>query len=162
MEVGIPQDVAEVRGMKIEFIIIDDHGKRFIGEALLVPAPQRKKTGKGTVSPEKGPTLRIDDLMFSLNTRAFMKKYSRGLKAPSQFVLLLARLAGGDRSVEVRTDEVAAHWNRMKTVIGVPFHRMYALRAKENGWVDTPKRGTYVLSTNWREIFDKDYDRKGD
>lgn len=140
--------------MRISFILTDDSGKQFAGEALLTPVavgkrPRRRESG------EKAQKPRSVQLSFALNPRAFVKRYGRGLTGPQKFVLLLARLANGDASREVQSDAIEAQWNNMKAVMGGAFYPMYATRAKENGWVDTPKRGVYVLSPTWKEVFER-------
>jgi len=41
----------------------------------------------------------------------------------------------------------------MKPLLGGKFNLAYPNRAKENEWVDSPKRGIYVLLPGWKGIF---------
>ena len=42
----------------------------------------------------------------------------------------------------------------MKPLLGGKLNLAYPTRAKENGWVDSPTRGVYVLLPGWKGIFD--------
>jgi hypothetical protein len=42
----------------------------------------------------------------------------------------------------------------MKPLLGGKLNRAHSTRAKENGWVDSPKRGIYVVLPHWKDIFD--------
>ncbi|MFQ5663678.1 MAG: hypothetical protein ACE5HL_07595 [Terriglobia bacterium] len=90
-------------------------------------------------------------LSFRLNPRAFMKKYGHGLSGPQKFTLLLARLTKGSTSQQVSLAEIKKQWNSMKALMDGPFNRAHPNRAKDSGWVDSPKRGVYVLATDWKE-----------
>jgi len=80
-----------------------------------------------------------------------MKKYGHSLGGPQRFTILLARLAKGDANKEVALAELQKHWNSMKSLMGGPFNGAHPTRAKDNGWVDSPKRGVYVLAASWKE-----------
>jgi len=89
-------------------------------------------------------------LSFALNGRAFMKKYGANLSGPKKFTLLLARLAHGKVGVDVSVKEIESAWNRMKGVMG-PYNSAHSTRAKERGWLNSPKHGVYSLSDSWKE-----------
>lgn len=138
--------------MKISFVFTDDRGKEYEGSAELVPVHPTRKTRSGSVIKPPASTVRLS---FELNLRAFMRRYSGGLQGDQKFTLLLARLAKGDSSKRVSFDEIRTQWNRMKTVMGGRFIAAYSNRAKEHGWVDTPRRGEYILSAQWKEALEK-------
>jgi hypothetical protein len=50
--------------------------------------------------------------------------------------------------------DVEKHWNRMKQLLDGKFNVAYTTRAKDNAWVDSPKRGFYVILPSWKGILD--------
>jgi hypothetical protein len=93
---------------------------------------------------------------FEMNERAFIKLYTKKLSGgPKKFVLVLAYLAKGDASKEVPLNEIEQLWNRTssKTLLAMKFNRFFPSTAKENGWVDSKKRGFYNLDRSWKNIF---------
>jgi len=112
-------------------------------------------------SPEKiePKTMRISSLPevnFNLNARAFVKKYAKQLSGPKKFVLILAYLARGQINKEVSLPEIEKLWKRTAGLIGLGFNAAYAVRAKDEGWVNSIKRGLYILTDCWKEIFRHD------
>lgn len=97
------------------------------------------------------------DLDFSLNERAFIKKYSSGFNGQEFFVLISAYLAEGKIGATIDLLEIKSIWKSCAGMIKVPYASIFSTRAKENGWVDSLKdaRGSYVLGKNWQEIFKK-------
>ena len=93
------------------------------------------------------------DLDFSLNSRAFVKKYSSGFNGKEFFVLILAYLAKGNETVVVSLKQIRTTWEDCSGIIGTPYASMFLTRAKENGWTDPSTRGSYVLGKYWRDIF---------
>jgi len=79
-----------------------------------------------------------------------MKEYSRSVKGPQKFTLLVAWLAKGNTKTEISYQSIKVHWNKMKTVMGSTFNPANCNRAKAAGWVDTPKFGVYVLCDSWQ------------
>jgi len=49
---------------------------------------------------------------FSMNKRAFIKKYSKGMSGPKKFVLILAYLVKGEIGKEKSLDEIKKHWKK--------------------------------------------------
>jgi len=90
---------------------------------------------------------------FSLNARAFVKKYAKQLSGPKKFVLILAYLARGQINKEISLADIEKLWERMTGLIGMEFNSAYAVRAKDNGWVNPIKQGVYILTDSWKEIF---------
>ena len=84
-----------------------------------------------------------------------MKVHARGLSGQRKFVLLIAYLAKGVVGKEVQLQEVRKYWNRMKSLLDNPFNTFYSNTAKDNGWVDTKKKGVYILTKAWQEVLQK-------
>jgi hypothetical protein len=95
----------------------------------------------------------VEKLDFSKNERAFIKTYARKLSGVKKFVLLLAYLAQGKVGKEVELKEIQRHWNKMKAnnLLGLDFNTFHSNAAKDNGWVNTTKKGVYVLSQSWKD-----------
>ena len=95
-------------------------------------------------------------IRFDMNERAFVKRHATNLSGgPKKFVLVLAFLAKGDTSKEVSLNQIEQMWNRMKSkaLLGMKFTRFFPSTAKENGWVNSQKRGFYNLDRSWKNIF---------
>ena len=136
--------------MKITFSLIDNNGNTYHGSAALLPVRNgayRHKTATKLTEAQA-------ETSFDQNPRAFMKKYSPGLAGAKKFTLLLARLSEGNSSNVVPLTEIVGTWNKMRAILG-DFNRAYPTRAKEYGWVDTPKAGCYVLSSTWKGALQK-------
>jgi hypothetical protein len=43
---------------------------------------------------------------------------------------------------------------KSQELLGMEFNRSYAVRAKENDWVEAKKHGVYSLRPLWKEIFE--------
>lgn len=109
--------------------------------------------GAGTAKKIKktnGPPS-IKDIVFSLNERAFVKRYAAGKSGPRKFTILLARLTGGEVDKDINLTEITNHWNRMKakTLLG-DFNGFYPTEAKTRGWVQSKERSTYSLTKEWK------------
>lgn len=78
-----------------------------------------------------------------------MKRHATGLGGPQKFTMLLARLSGGKTGVAIGLKEIEKTWNRMTEPMGGKFNTAYTTRAKDNGWVDTPRTGYYALRPSW-------------
>ena len=93
---------------------------------------------------------------FSRNERYFVKLHAKGMNGEKKFVLLVAYLAKGKTDVDIKPKDVETKWNKMteSNLMGSPYNGKYATMAKNNGWVDSRKYGTYHLTDSWREIFD--------
>jgi len=98
---------------------------------------------------------------FEMNERAFIKNYGKGKSGPKKFVLLLAYLLRGKIGEEKPKEEIAKHWNKLKSVLKekedekMEYNSYYAVQAKTKNWVDSKKVGFYFLKENWIEIFSK-------
>jgi hypothetical protein len=138
--------------IKVELVVTDSAGNRFVGTAQLTRAGSRltRRTGKAApIRAESKPANHID---FTLPPRAFIKRYATGMRGPQKFTLLVAKLAVGETTKAVELNSVSKQWSRMTSLMG-EFNSAFAVRAGDNGWVSSPKRGTYHLRSSWAEIF---------
>lgn len=111
-------------------------------------APSRKPKSKPGSSAKTHIPTSFD---FTANERAFMRSHARQLSGPKKFPLVLAYLAKGDVKREIQLKDIERLWNRMTAILG-DFNRKYSNDAKERGWVNTTKQGSYVLRHSWQEI----------
>jgi hypothetical protein len=95
-----------------------------------------------------GPNTKIN---YSLNERAFVKRYATKKSGPEKFTLMVAYLVKGKVGETVLLDTIQKHWNRMKSMLG-EFNRFYSNQAKSNNYVDTEGRGKYKLTDEWEQI----------
>jgi hypothetical protein len=84
--------------------------------------------------------------------RAFVNDHARQLSGPQKFALLLAYLSKGNPETEVAFTDIETNWNKMTGLLGGKFNRAHSTRAKDKGWVDSPKHGVYVILPSWEEI----------
>jgi hypothetical protein len=100
---------------------------------------------------------KTENLDFSLNERAFIKKYSSGFNGQKFFTLITAYLVEGQEATPVDLSQIKKIWKSCSGIVGAPYASIFSTRAKENGWVDASKeaRGSYVLDKHWRDIISK-------
>lgn len=136
--------------MKIYIRVTDDDGATFEGHADLMQLPKAAATSKNVkIKPVKSH--RPIEVTFSLNERAFMKKYAKEMSGSQKFTLLLARLVEGKVGQKISGDQIASVWNRMTNVLDGKYNGAHATRAKEAGWVNSPKWAHYALSSSWKD-----------
>jgi hypothetical protein len=141
----------EVLADKLEVI------RSLVSDCLsLIAKPERRRNQRSPAimkDKELLPSLRFDS-----NARAFVKSHAKGLSGPKKFVLILAYLAKGDIHKEVSLGNIQKLWNSMtsSSLLGMEFNLSFSIRAKENGWVDSKKRGIYTLDDSWKTIFNND------
>jgi hypothetical protein len=148
--------------MKATFIITDDNGNTWSFELPLsncsIPSNssfvQRKRQVKDASPVEKEPQRANKDLPLdlSLPIRPFIKRHAREASGPQKFTLLVAHVAGGDLGIEVPRGEIEKQWNKMTGLMGGEFNAAYSSRARDNGWVDSPKFGVYKLLPGWKGV----------
>jgi hypothetical protein len=85
-----------------------------------------------------------------------MNSHGRKKGGPEKFALLVAYLATGNLGQEINGEDISAAWNRMTQIMGGKFNPAYTTRAKDKGWVDSPRRGVYVLCGSWTEILQEE------
>jgi len=115
-------------------------------KAVFEPATKEKKL------PAKTSDMKID-IDFSINERAFVKRYATDKSGPKKFTLLLAYLAKGEIEKNIELSEIKKHWGKMtsKTLLG-KFNMFYPNDAKTRGWIDSKEYGSYNLTNEWRAI----------
>jgi len=139
--------------MRVSIIVSDDDGNNYRGEAELVADGPGKRPAR-QAKPSSVKTVGKAAVNFSTPIRAFVKLHARDMSGPQKFALLVAYLTKGDGKKELPMTDVEKNWNRMKPLLGGKFNVAYTTRAKDNGWVDSPRRGFYVILPGWKGIFD--------
>ena len=140
--------------MRVRIIVSDDDGNNYQGEVELARSSSAKPARK-PVARETRPRGRTSlPVNFSSNIRAFVKKHGRGMRGPQKFALLVAYLSKGEPKKEVSIANIRKHWNKMTQLLGGKFIRVYSQRAKEYGWVDSPRTGVYELLPDWKGALD--------
>ena len=93
-----------------------------------------------------------DDLDFSLNERAFVKRYGANKSGPKKFTILVAYLVEGHVNKNVRLSIIKGCWAKMKakSLLG-KFNMFYPNEAKTQGWINSKERSTYSLAKQWKE-----------
>lgn len=135
--------------MRVRLTITTDDGLSYDGEAELTPA--RGKAKKPIPTKKQGraatPSPTFD---FTLPLRAFVTaNNARKLSGPQKFTLLLAALTKGDTTATIDKNRLQREWNKMTAPMGGRFNPAYSTRAKDKGWVESPKQGVYKLRTTW-------------
>jgi len=132
--------------MKISITVSDDEGRVFQGDAVLVAVAPDHPAADVHSSPGNWAS------DFQLPMRAFMKKHAAGKNGAQKFALLLAHIAKGDTHACVPAANIESEWNKMTAIMGGAYNRAHSTRAKERGWVDSPKWGTFTLLRGWEAI----------
>lgn len=135
--------------MKVRIVVTDGGGHTFEGETTLVAVASTRPPRRTPDRQPRAPARTSPDL--SLPVRAFMKRHAKGLSGPQKFTALLARLSGGKAGAAISLKDIENAWNRMTRLMGGRFNPAYTTRAKDNGWVDTPKIGSYALRPGWEK-----------
>jgi hypothetical protein len=142
-------------GVKVRATIVlrDENGTEYTGTVELTAVPSgpkaRKAEPKGTVRAQQRG--KID---FRVSCRAFVKEHvSRESSGPQKFVIVAAWIAKGDTSVEIASSQIAKEWKRASGLLGGSIARVYGTRAKDNGWIDSLKKGAFVLQATWPKAF---------
>ncbi len=139
--------------MKVSIIVSDDDGNNYRGEIDLVADGAGKRSKRQAKAAPAKPAGKVS-VNFATPIRNFVKLHARDMSGPQKFALLVAYLTKGDNKKELLVTDVEKNWNRMKPLLGGKFNVAYTTRAKDNGWVDSPKRGFYVILPGWKGIFD--------
>ncbi len=143
--------------MRVNLRVTDSDGTIYEGEAdLAVAAASGEAKPRGTTAKPRA-TVRSGDAGpsgkdFSLPVRAFMNRHAKGRSGHQAFTLLVARLAGGEVGAEVRVEDVKTEWSRMTGLLGGGYAPVYGTRAKNNAWVDSPRRGVFALLPDWTQV----------
>jgi hypothetical protein len=136
--------------MKVQIVLTDDSGATFEGLADLTPQLSSRPTRGGTRSAgnRKSSSVKAN---FSTPMRAFIKAHARTLSGPKKFALLVAYLSKNNPETTVVFTDIERNWNKMTGLLG-KFNPAHSTRAKDNGWVDSPKQGVYVIVPGWEVI----------
>ncbi len=91
---------------------------------------------------------------FSINERAFVKRFVADKSGPKKFVLLLSYLSKGDVNKDIALNDLKDKWSKMegKALLGGKFNSFYTNEAKNQGWVDSKKRGFFNLTLEWKKV----------
>lgn len=94
-------------------------------------------------------------LDFSINIRAFVRRFAADKSGPKKFVLLLAYLAKGEIEKNIVLGDIRKEWGKMsgKNLLG-KFNRFYPNEAKTQGWIDSKEYGTYCLVDAWQKSYE--------
>jgi hypothetical protein len=139
--------------LKVSIIVSDDDGNNYRGEVELDADGAGKRPRRQAKAAPAKPAGKVP-VNFATPIRNFVKLHARDMSGAQKFALLVAYLTKGDGKKELLMTEVEKNWNRMKPLLGGKFNLAYTTRAKDNGWVDSPKRGFYVVLPGWKGIFD--------
>lgn len=134
--------------MKVQIVLTDESGTTFEGFADLVPQRSSRPTRSSRAGGRKGSSVRVN---FSTPMRAFVKAHARTLSGPKKFALLVAYLSKNSPENTVPFTDIESNWNKMTGLLG-KFNPAHSTRAKDNGWVDSPKQGVYVIVPGWEVI----------
>lgn len=95
----------------------------------------------------------IHNIDFSINERAFAKRYTIDKSGPKKFTLLLAYLVKGEVDKNFDLSDIKNHWNKMsaKNMLG-KFNMFYPNDAKNRGWIDSKEHGKYNLTNEWKSV----------
>ena len=148
--------------MKAMIVFTDDDGNtwehelplvahRRVGQGPQGPRGARAKRDEARKPPRSRQTAELD---FSLPIRPFIKRYAKGVSGPRRFAILVAHLAKGDVKAEIAFKDIEKQWNKMTQLMGGRFNPAHASRAKDNGWVDSPRHGVYKLLGGWGGALD--------
>ena len=142
--------------MKAILKVTDDGGNVYQGEVVLVPVAgaRHSKTVISQKSLSEAPI--SPTLDFTLSSRPFIKKnVTLQTSGPQKFVILLAWLVKGKIGVQIKAEIFQKEWNKVRGPIGLDYQSMYATRAKDHGWIDSPKLGVFVLARDWKGAFSR-------
>lgn len=109
--------------------------------------------GKALKTKEKKGTTSSIDINFSLNERAFVKRYATSKSGSKKFTLLIAYLAAGKVDKNIELNDIRTLWKKMsaKNMLG-KFNMFFPSDAKTRGWVDSKKYGSYCLTKEWKKV----------
>ena len=109
--------------------------------------------GNGKNKTKSTSKILAHNIDFSINERAFTKRYAIDKSGPKKFTLLLAYLVKGEVDKNFDLSDIKNHWNKMsaKNMLG-KFNMFYSNDAKNRGWVDSKEHGKYNLTNEWKSV----------
>ncbi len=90
---------------------------------------------------------------YSLNIKAFAKRYLGKMSGPKKYACLLAYFSKGEVGRAVQGKIIENAWNRMKPLMGGKFNPFYPHQAQVNNWINSAKTGLYQLTRDWQNVF---------
>jgi len=139
--------------MKAMISVTQDDGSVLEGVAEL--HPQRE----GRLPRATAPVFKVDlvpdslpALDFETGPRPFMKKYGADLSRPERLILLVAYFAKGKIRLPIARADVVGQWGKMKPIMGGKYNGAYDTRARDTGWLHSPKPGVFELRPGWEQI----------
>lgn len=110
--------------------------------------------GDGKNKKKSHSKISIHNIDFSINERAFVKRYALDKSGPKKFTLLLAYLVNGEVDKSFKLSEIRKCWEKKlaaKNMLG-KFNMFYSNDAKNRGWVNSKGRGKYNLTGEWKNV----------
>jgi hypothetical protein len=138
--------------MEARISITTADGIVYEGTAVLSSLDKVPKNSSATKAAAKRPSPSLNDLQFTLPVRPFMKRYGAGMSGSKRLALLVAHMVKGNVGSSVEIDEVQKLWSKMSALMGGAYNSAHASRARDNGWIDSPKSGTLTLLSGWKEV----------
>ncbi|MFA6554339.1 MAG: hypothetical protein WCS89_02410 [Candidatus Paceibacterota bacterium] len=102
---------------------------------------------------EKSVSLSTEGVDFSMQSRAFFKKYAKGMSGTKVFVLMIAYFVNKNKVDTVSYSDIQKEWSKMTVIIKHKPSTTFAVRAKESDWISSPKNSLYSLRPTWKDIF---------
>jgi hypothetical protein len=138
--------------MEARISVTTSDGVVYEGTAVLSSAQQPLRRSPSVSAKVAGAEVsrKPDDLQFTLPVRPFMKKFGAGKSGPRRLVLLVAHLAQGKVGASIEISTVQKLWGKMSALMGGSYNSAYVSRARDDGWVDSPKFGTVTLLSGWK------------
>ena len=124
---------------------------------ILARLEELEKAVFGSDTKEKKVSVKTSgiktDIDFSINERAFVKRYAIDKSGPKKFTLLLAYLTKGEIDRNIEISEIKKYWGKMtsKALLG-RFNMFYPNDAKTRGWINSREYGSYNLTNEWKAI----------
>jgi hypothetical protein len=142
--------------MKATISVVLNDGTVVEGDVELHPRQDKKPKIAGLLpSPAADKRGDSPSLDFDLEARPFMKRYGMDLSGPERLILLVAHFAKGVMNVPVPRTDVVHQWGKMKALMGGNYNGAYDTRARDTGWLHSPKAGVFELRGGWDKIFKK-------
>jgi hypothetical protein len=134
--------------MRVDLVVTMDDGTVLRGTTDLFAGTEERQTDIGKREDVEAELCQLD---FRLPTRPFMKRYSGELSGPKKLTLLVAYLAKGQTNQPVARIDVEKEWKKMGALLGGRYNAAYDTRARDNGWISSPKAGSFQLLEGWME-----------
>ncbi|MFZ0737907.1 MAG: hypothetical protein WBL70_17805 [Candidatus Acidiferrales bacterium] len=145
----------EALTMKAKIILRLGDGRTFEGEVALAQLSESVTPMRPSRHERSATAVPMSSqLDFDLPMRPFFKKYGGGMAGPKRLALLVAYLRKGEPGGSVPRADVLRSWRRMTSLMGGPYNGAYDTRARDSGWVASPKPGFFSLLAAWEGILE--------